>query len=337
VWFGARRGPPGVLGVLCATTPMVLAIGAVLNPSGLELGAAIAFMSGLMVLRRDVAGFSGRSWAALTVAGVTTMLAWQLGPAFVVLDVLLALLLLDRTQARSLLDGAGWGPAGLLAALVVAGGIWAIWGAESGDAHSTLHLTPIGGNLQAGLHILGQALSGAVGRFGAYDIPVPAAVAYLWGAVAAALALTALIVGRARERVAVIVAVLVTLAAPVLLFGFEERYTGFGVQARYVLPAMMLPAFVCAEVVAGHGGRALALLWRALIALLGVLELASWWRDATFFSGGAHLVFNTPLWHPPLGWGPWLAAAIAGAVAWIVAVIPARLGRKVTSPPGAAR
>ena len=53
-------GPrPGwrLVGLLAATTPMVLFIGSMVNPNGLEIAANLAFVAALLRLRRDQAAF----------------------------------------------------------------------------------------------------------------------------------------------------------------------------------------------------------------------------------------------------------------------------------------
>src|SRR5581483_9382614 len=84
-----------LVALLAAVTPTVLFVATLVNPSGLELCANLAFICGLLRIGRD--GRSARTggdprlsrwiWVATAASGAVTVLSWQLGPAFAVVDI----------------------------------------------------------------------------------------------------------------------------------------------------------------------------------------------------------------------------------------------------------
>ena len=81
---------------------MVLFIGSMMNPNGLEIAANLAFVAALLRLRRDPTGFPGWAWISLIASGVVTVLAWQLGPFFAVVDIAAWAGLMGTRELRAL-------------------------------------------------------------------------------------------------------------------------------------------------------------------------------------------------------------------------------------------
>jgi hypothetical protein len=325
VMFCARRGPWALLGLAGAVTPMTLCISSVLNPSGLEICASLAFLAGLLDLRRDVQAFSRWSWVALAVAGVVAALAWEVGPLFVAIDCVVvsvlagrsALRLLARRRARG-----AWVCGGVLLVAVV---LFFVWGRASGMLHSSLHLTPIGANLRAGRLQFTETIRGAIGTFGEYNLPLPGAMTVLWVLVAVGMLAWAVWVGQVRERIALGLALAAAVAFPVFSYGFSQQYTGFGLQGRYVIPVLVLVPMVAGDVIA-VARRRVASDWvaRALFVGVGIFQLVAWWVNAHHWVGDDNLLAAHPGWRPPAGWAAWLAVACAGAACLAASALGAR-------------
>src|SRR4051794_7753356 len=103
-----------LLGLVAATTPMVLFVSSVLSPSGPEVAGAVCFAAALLRLRREQEP-SAWVWAAAGVSGAVLASARALGPAFVAL-MLVSVALLGSARPRPTRAAAG-------AALLVAAGV----------------------------------------------------------------------------------------------------------------------------------------------------------------------------------------------------------------------
>jgi hypothetical protein len=313
-----------LLGLLGALTPMVLYVCSILNPSGLEVAASLAFTAGALRISRGPRA-PRWVWWGLIAAGIVAILAFQAGPAFVLLDGLAAIALLEpgiglrerwRRDRRPLIY--------LASALVAAMVLWLVYSSVSGEGHSTIDIHPIRAALHDGVSQMSRVLGDAVGNFGGESIMLPAAVIWLWWLGVAGLVVGAVWYGSARERVATVATAVIALAFPVVTYAWVYRQSGFGMQGRQVLPALLLIPLVAGEVIWRHVARAPAgrarrrgrMLLAAIGAGAGVFQLYAFWFNARTNAapGGAVRFFSAGAWAPPLGWIPWLAAGVLGAV-----------------------
>jgi hypothetical protein len=328
-----------VLGLLGAISPMVLYVSSILNPSGLEITASLAFAAGAIRLSRDAVARRW-VWVAVGVSGVLAILAFQAGPAFVILDLLAAAALLERgVGVRVALQRAKVPLSCVAGALLVALALWLAYSRASGVGHSTFDIHPVRSALSDGVSQLSRVLRDAIGNFGGESIALPAIVAWLWWVAVAALVAAAVWVGSARQRVVVLGTTAVALAFPVLSYAWIYRHSGFGMQGRQVLPVLLLVPLIAGEViwrriarggpslVAGRSGVLLGLIGAAV----GLFQLYAFWFNARTNAGPSGTVrfFATGAWAPPLGWIPWLAAGVLGALCLAA-------GLRSESPPVAA-
>ena len=228
------------VGLMAAITPSVLYIGSVMNPSGLQLAANLAFVAALLRLCRDGREFPGWAWAILVLSGSATILAWQLGPVFAGLDIAACVALLGRDGVRRL---GSTQPRPVLAAaftLIAATAVFLIWGVDSGVLHSSVNLSPGLSALPAGEGQLVPTLQGAIGAFGLNNLVLPSAILWLWWLAVIALVAGALWRGRERDRMVLVLVTFVGIAFPIMLYAYAYQNSGFrGLQARYVLPALL--------------------------------------------------------------------------------------------------
>jgi hypothetical protein len=332
-----------VAGLVAAITPMVLFVSSVLNPNGLQIAAALAFFAGLLRVARAPDQVSDRVRVATTVAGVVTILAWQLGPAFALLGLAATAGLLGRTGLRRLWrsTGQGWRIAFPLS-LGLALCAYLAYGFAAGVSHSGFGFSPFFANLHAGFDQLGHVLHDSVGTFGSLTIRLPTAAYAIWWLLVALLVAVSAWVAGVRERVALGLTCVLAILLPVLFYAWAYRFTGFGMQGRYVLPALVLIPLVSGEIAYRHVDRlARARLAGAglagALALIALLQGYSWWyaaRDAAGTTGSVNL-FAHAAWKPPLGWVPWIALAGVGCIALLVfAAEPLKGSRPRTAPSG---
>jgi hypothetical protein len=313
VWDEAA-GIVSLAGLLLAITPMVISMAGALNPSGLELTGAAAFAAALVRLARG--GAVRWIWVATAVSGLLLALARTTGPAWIVCALAVVALmggLWEAARARS--RSAAW-TAGAVVAGIVLNRLWeALWGPAT-----PFGLAPFPHSLVAPLRFTPTLLREEIGTFGYLDTPLPGVVYAAWVALAGALGIAALVVGRARERVAVVAGAGIALLFPVIFQAAIVRHTGFGMQGRYVLPLSIIALVVSGEVLVRHRAR----LGRAAFpfgvgaCLLALLQLVAYLvdarRQAVGLAGPLGFAWHAR-WSPPAGWWIWIALAAGGAVA----------------------
>ncbi len=334
-------GPrPGwrLVGLLAATTPMVLFIGSMMNPDGLVIAANLAFVAGLLRLRRDPAGFPGWAWVSLVASGAVTVLAWQLGPLFVAVDLAVwaalmgggGLRTLYSIRRRQVFCGA--------AAMIGAAALFVAYGRAAGVLHSSVTFASPLSAVHGGLRQLGPALIGAVGEFGRQDVALPGAMVRGWWVAVIALFAVAIWLGTRRERGVLAVAALLGLAFPVVFFAFSYRLSGFGVEGRYVLPILAVTPMLAGDVIEGARSRldgiGFAGFWRVCVVGFALFQIGAWWVNAHDYARRG-LLAEPALWSPPLGWRFWLVVAVIGAAAIAAAGVgaPSPTGQLTPVPP----
>jgi hypothetical protein len=304
-----RRGSPAALaGVVVAVTPMTLFTGSMLNPSGLEIAAAVllATASASLPARQDRRG----AWLAVAVGGALLATTRSLGPVFVAADLLAVFAMTGGRSAPALVRSRSAALSlGVVFVAVLAGRMW-----ETRHGLSPhVAIASAVPNLRAGMSGLPEVLRQAIGDFGWLTAPVSVPTALAWLALLLALIAPALRLAPSRERVVLLGSVLANLVFPALLYA-EMLPTGFGPQGRYVLPMLVLIPIVAGELCTRHADR-LRAVSRGCIALVpalaGVLHFVAW-RTAQQADGS---------WSPPLGAATWNACALAGALALIATSI----------------
>lgn len=323
VAFTRDRSGWATLGLLLAATPQVVFIASVINPTGLEMAASIAFAAGLLRLAREPQRFPRWGWAALALSGGALILAWQLGLGFAAIELAVAGLLIGRRRLAGIARTHRRAPAGVGLVLVLAAALFVAYGAANGSLHSSFRPTPIAGSLHAGLNQLGPMLRGAVGNFGPLTVPLPTSLYVLWGLLVAGLLGVALWLAARRERVLLIAVTLLAVGFPLLFFAWSYRLSGFGLQGRYALPVLVL-----VPMLAGHliDRSAAALRARGVrrgavlgVCVVGPAQVVAWVVNARSASG-AHTwlgFLHSAAWSPPGGWLPWALSVVVGGAAML--------------------
>lgn len=316
LWDGGGWSLVGLLGSL---TPMVLFVASIVNPSGLEIAASLAFAAANLRVARSAPRTSARVWLALAVSGAMLLLSFQASPVYAVFDILLgaafigsrplAALVSARKRQLALVSGA------LLAALIV----WVIYSKASGISHATFGVSPLLPSLKAAASQMQTVLEQAVGDFGSLSVPLSGEAYALWLLFVAGLVVGALVVGTTRERVVTVLAVIAALAFPVLANAWIYRHSGFAMQARQVLPALFLAPLAAGEVLYRHSRRLNSGFLRFAPAgaagFVLLFQLYAWFvNEHESPGGGVHV-----RWSPPPGRGFWIVIAVLstlGLAAW---------------------
>jgi len=309
-------GLASLLGMIVATTPMVLFACSMLNSSALETAAGLAFAAALLRLSRLR---PPEAWVWLVVAGSGTLLALSrsTGILWLVLDVALFLGLVGVSGIRTIVRSDGKALVATAATLILAIGANRAWEARYGT-----EVTQSGPFAFAWRDKVGESFSefGRLGRewvgtFGWLDTSIPLWASLAWLSIGAALILTAVAVGRVRERLTLITALVATVGSAVLLSStLRAGELGGDVQARHLLPFLVMIPLLAGEIVARNLVRVRAIAVIVVVAA-GLHTVAWYWNARRHATGtdGSIFFFPEAEWAPPLGWAFWFAVTIAGA------------------------
>ena len=325
IWNGSLWS---VLGLLLAMTPMVLFVSSVINPNGLQIAASLAFSAALLRVARDPRRSTGWVWTALAISGAVTILSWQLGPFFMALEVIVLwgalgrtpLLELSLVRRRELIRTGA-----VLAASLV---LYLVWSVYAGQLHSKFLVSPLGTNLQLGAEQLEGVVYQSVGVFGALTIRLPGWSYWVWWGLVAVLGGVAMTLGRRRQRIQLVVVLVVAVAFPVLFYAWIYQYTGFPLQGRYVLPVLALVPLVAGQITGTSMNRLIGLLGCLMMIILAAIQLLAWWTASMNAAGKPHTTWflSRPAWSPPIGWWPWTLLAVVGTAALVAAAVLEAVG-----------
>lgn len=306
----SRKGRGAVLGTALAITPMVVFLGGILNPNGLEIAAALCFWVSALILFTDSEHPARR--ALIIKAAVSAAVFMQtrgLSPLLLAIAGVSLAVVAGASTVLSLLRRRDI-QIGLAALAVVGAGTLAwIFGNRS------LALAPVGYPVKASdsnLHILWLALKRClqdmpdmIGMFGWKDTPLP-----LWAQIVWAVVLLAAVVGgvavRVRRSHVVLPALCVVIVLlPALLSAANARQDGLIGQARYLMPvAVGIPVIACFVLIPRlrRDRRLAGGLW-IIAAATALVQAAGFIQALRRYRGGIHspLLRRTSEWAPPAG------------------------------------
>lgn len=313
-----RRSWWAVAGAAAAVTPMVLFIGAVINPSGLEICSAFALWGALFAFSRAARGAVDRSvlaWAA--VSAVVFESTRGLSPVFLLITLAAFAVAVGRPTIRTMIARQGARVAGIVVAAF--GVLAAAWVALAGSLR-LIRTNPVppemgtGSILRAAL-VKNSKFEEFVGNFGWLDTPAPSWVVLVW-ALAASVLLVGVVLARAWRTLLVMAALaLAVLLIPTAGDVVQARTIGMVSQARYILPlAIGVP--ILAGVAIRWQGRWSRVAAFAFMAALGLAQFGSFWRTLHRYRTGLGpgLPPGSVPWSPPLG-------TVAVTVFFVVALV----------------
>lgn len=333
--LGRRR--LGGLGIGVAVTPMVLFLLGVVNPSSLEITAALAsWACGLALVFGAEDVIDGWLVTEGSVAAIALALARPLGPAWLGL-IVVTLAFVAPGAARRHLAAARAARRGLVAVLsaVALQLVWIIVYNPFDVAAQPLHLPAS----TIDRLVVGRGYTlflQMIGVFGWLDTAPPSATWAFWIAAVGGLVTLAVAFARARVVVAMATIALLTVAVPMVAEAREAASTGLYWQGRYTLPlAVGVPLLAAAGLIRSDRmprlGSGLFVAVGGLLAVAQVLAYAQSLRRYIVGRNGPIQFWTGSGWSPPL---PALLLLVAFAVttalfmAWLVGPAP------VTADPG---
>jgi hypothetical protein len=327
-----------LIGIAAATTPMVLFASSVMNSSGIEVTSSLAFASAALRVTRAPSRVPLWVWVAFALAGAVAILAGPIGITFAAASVALFIGLLGRRGLREL-GAENVRPLCLATMTLVAAGVLALIYDRLAGFSTTVGFFPIRRSLRQGVDQLPAVLRDAVGTFGSLTVHLPTAAHWIWWLFILVLIAAALRLGEAGERLVAATVVLLAVAFPVLFYAWVDRFSGFGLQGREVLPPLTLIPLFAGEVI--YRRRAALdrqrLAQRALggaLALVALFQGYAWWLSARAAAGAPHIIrfFAHAAWSPPFGWMPWILSAGAGTLALLIFAVNEGLGGRLLRP-----
>ncbi len=331
--LGSRLGRAGVA---VAATPTVFFLSGVVNPSALEIVAALAaWTSGLVLLRDATHGApTRRSVMRFAIAASVLVLSRQLAPLWLaVAAVVVVVGYCGRLTARSLWQSGRvrWGAgAVMLAGLFQLWWILAVW-KPKGD--ETVRLDEARGVItRLSIGHLTAEFRQMIGVFGWLDTPSPELTYLLWTVAVGTLVLLGFACSSSRQRWAFGLLMVAVVVLPVLIEVRQAPEYGLSWQGRYTLPIAVgvpLLAGVAAEGWWRDRGISTVSLTRVILACVGVAHVAAFWQQLRRYTVGATgplLFFRSPVWHPPVASGLLLGGYIVGIVAYLMVTTGVSIG-----------
>ncbi|MCW2716029.1 MAG: putative rane protein [Frankiales bacterium] len=331
-------------GLAAAVTPQVLYTNGVVNPSALEISAAISFwMAGIVLVTGDGAGVDRRLLLRLAAAAVGLTAAKATGPLLLLLIATVLLVVAGHRRLLPLLRQ----PLVIGAAVVVAvtGVLSVLWNLLVGP--NPLPLTPTLGADVTTNTIIRMSIGlwdgwtrQMIGNFGWNDLPAPQLTHYVWLLVLGALLVGAAVVARGRLALALGLLVTMVLVLPVVASTLLAPAIGFGYQGRYTLPvAVGVP--LLSALALGTPLSELAVTRRALLVVVSLCATAHAGAFVyalhryTVGQSGPLRFWTQPEWEPAVP-SAWLVLAVlavaAAAVGLAAASRPSPPARAETTP-----
>ncbi len=318
------RRPLLLAGVAVAVTPMTIFLSSQVGASGAELAGALACGAAALRLSRADQPPARTWWIAGLALGVTA-LSRPMAPLWVALAVVIWIGRLRARTALYSLRGAGR-PAATAAAIAVAG----IAGSVIWTQALSLRTPVLWGRLGHGLVLAAESAADSarqtIGVFGWQSVPLPTVLYWLWGILAGGLFLAAFVVGRWRDRALLAGSLLVVVALYELLAAAVFIQNGFGMQGRYILPALAMLPLLSVEVLADRlpvrlSARAVVVA-AGVIAVSGVGQFAAWVTNSHRYAVGPDgplWFLSHPAWSPHGGWALWTVLACVPVIVTFVA------------------
>lgn len=307
-----------VLGLLAATTPMVVYLASTVSPAGLEICTAIGLWTALLAVvhHPDPTRLTSRMAGIAVLASVLVNLR-AMSPLF--LAIIVGSVVASAPWASTwgtLRDRRSWPWLGMVA---VASAAALVWMRFAGALPTSKVAFPGWGFVRAAktsIYDTPVYLKNMVGQFGWVDTNLPNWLIIAVLAAIAAVFVAGMVLGTVRERVVLLLLGAACFALPVAIHAWQAKYVGIVWQGRYFLPAAVGFPLLAGFAARGSreeprsAGRILPLLGGALVLAQLIAFAVNLHRYAVGADGPW---WGSPpdMWRPPVPI-PVLFAACAG-------------------------
>lgn len=321
-----------LMGLVAGFTPMVAFLSGTLNPNGVEVTAAVALISVLLLTLRR-ASSTRLLWERGAMVVLATLLlssTRSISLLWVLVIVVAALLAADWRSAKDLFRRPAAIVTVVVSGLVAVGAMaWFLTPLTTyGDGGQTYPEVGTGywtGFLQMLVSTFDYA-QGWIGLFGWIDTALPLSAMAIWTVAAGSLVAAAFIVGRGRALLAPLLLVLVLVFVPAFVQAALVTEMGYIWQGRYTLAMFAVLLVLCGVVIDGSdvvlGVRTTRRLATIALGALVIAHLIAFVNTLRRYTVGSQYSFADMLqhvtWQPPAGWLPlsvaYLVVLTAGAI-----------------------
>ncbi len=316
---------PGIgvlVGVLTCLSPMVVFTSAMVSSSSTEIGSGVAVFGAILHL--VYGGSRPRlAWTVLGIGGAILGCTRSLGPGWVVLAFLFAVVLVGwRSVLAIVREGA---QRAIAAAVAVALGVGAglIWQVLV-QPRPPFTLKSVGLAFVHGFQLVPAVLIQEIGVFGWLDTSQPGLSYIVWGGLFVALVTMAMFFGSRKERWALGLLIGANVMLVPVFYAFFSASVGGGVQGRWLLPmAVAIP--LLSGVVIGRNFRPSPTSTRkitlSVAGAVGAVQFLALYQNGRRYAvgpSGPLLFFRSSLWNPRLGWIFWLMVAALSCAAIVI-------------------
>jgi hypothetical protein len=322
------------LGLIAAASPMTLYLGAMVNPNGLEITAAICLAIASLVLLAEQREACPPSLVAIaTLAAVVLTLMRAISPLWTVLIFLVAVSAASWGVAWRLVRRARklWWALGSVTLSIVLAAAWSFGDHAFDLVPSRVQIKPSASNA----HVLGLSIHSIptwfpqmVGIFGWLDTSAPAWTIDVWYAVWAFIVAAALIAGSWRSRALIVLTTAGALTLCAILQYSQARRVGVAWQGRNLLPLASGVIILAAWSIRTTRLPTLAAVYLRVIPAAGlcVAYVGALFQTVRRYSVGfeGSLMLNGR-WQPPSG--AWLVVSLAALGAAVLTLAAVRQTR----------
>lgn len=322
LWTPKERGY-SVVGLLGATTPMVLFIASGLSPSGPEIGAAICVTAAVLRLARAEPP-TRLVWFALAGGGAVLGCSRSLGPFYLLAIVAVFVAHVGPTRAWPVVRRGGWAATAAVAATAAGVAANVAWGLAV-QPQPPLDLGNVLSWVWPSIKEIPDVLGQDVGRFGWADVYLPTVAILAWGAVVVAMVAVAFAVGGPRQRVVLAVVIGGCLLGTVTIAAAVIHQTHFPMYGRYALPLWVMVPLVAGETIRANLERLADMTARRLLvgstAVMAAVHFTGFYTNARRYAVGMDgplFFLGRSEWSPPGGATVWVAVAGVGALSLLL-------------------
>lgn len=313
------------IGMVVAVTPMSLYLAGAINPSGIEIAAAIGlWVSGLVLVAED--RIDRRNLVRFVVAAAVVAGCRQLGPLMALLIVAALCAVGGMGSVRRLLSDRGVRLGAAMVSIVAVAMVgWVLTQntfatANNGVAPPTISDAEM---WRTEVWRVWYLFRQAIGWFGWLDTPAPTITYVAWIMAMGTMVVVGLSLMQRRISATVLLLIAVIVVLPLMIEVPNFRVSSFAWQGRYTLPLLVGVPLLCAFGLARGGlprpsGTAPGIILTGLLLWMGTLgAFAQAMRRFTVGADAGLMFWRDPLWSPSAPIVMLLVVFAMAAASWI--------------------
>ena len=318
-----KRRAASSSGVLLAILPGTVFLASTMNPSALEICAAIALWTIMpSVIAHDRTRFD---LLAFCVAGALLVLTRAIGPVLYVLIIALSYVATKQRRPLAVIVQQFRNALAIHVVAVLFAGWWylKIYSFQTNNMLSEgIPSISLRSQIDGAVRHIPMLLDQAVGNFGWLDAPMPRVALYIIVALYCVVLARGIVVGPVGTRLAMIALCLVTTVVVIVLdVNYYSMLRSFGAQGRHIVPLLVgLPIIAASSFTWKRNWEVAAVsIWGLVMVWSGLGAL----RRYTVGINGNNAVdmFKNRAWNPVLGFWPTVMMLVLSTLA-VVCLFP---------------